>query len=197
MFGQFIDHDITLAASTADPFSNSVLQCQCQSNNRDCVNIPTPDDIDQACMTLTRSGASFQKFDCELNAREQLNLMSSYLDLGQIYDNDESNTRQLRTFSNGLLQTRDVPGFDTSFLPFANRGTCVEESNNQLCFKSGDIRTSQTMLLVGVHTLFMREHNRIADILQRLNPTWSDESVFQETRRILNAQYQNMIYGEW
>lgn len=38
---------------------------------------------------------------------------------------------------------------------------------------------------------------RIARSLAKINPTWSDENLYQETRRILIAVYQNIIYKEW
>jgi peroxidase len=43
----------------------------------------------------------------------------------------------------------------------------------------------------------MREHNRVATELQNLNPFWTDDQLFQETKRIVIAEYQNIIYSEW
>ena len=43
----------------------------------------------------------------------------------------------------------------------------------------------------------MREHNRVAAELRELNPSWTDENLFQEAKRIVIAEYQNVIYSEW
>ena len=48
-----------------------------------------------------------------------------------------------------------------------------------------------------IHTVFMREHNRIAAILEGIHPFWTDERLFQETRKIVAAEMQHITYNEY
>ena len=48
-----------------------------------------------------------------------------------------------------------------------------------------------------MHTLWMREHNRLAESLGNQHPNWTDDKLFNEARRIVIAEYQHIIYKEW
>ena len=51
--------------------------------------------------------------------------------------------------------------------------------------------------MASIHTQWYREHNRVRDVLKRHNPGWSEENLFQETRRIVIAEYVHIIYNEF
>ena len=48
-----------------------------------------------------------------------------------------------------------------------------------------------------MHTVWVREHNRVAKVLHTLNPTFDDERLFQEARKIVIAEIQHITYNEW
>lgn len=87
--------------------------------------------------------------------------------------------------------------FGHSLLPLStDKGECGSLDHGP-CFFAGDGRSNQIISLTAVHTLFAREHNRIADILSALNPRWSDEVIFYEAQRIVIAEMQHITYKEW
>jgi len=48
----------------------------------------------------------------------------------------------------------------------------------------------ENVALTSIHTLFMREHNRLARQLKRINPQWDSETLYQEARKIMGAYTQ-------
>ena len=48
-----------------------------------------------------------------------------------------------------------------------------------------------------LHTIWVREHNRIARKLKQIKTGWNGEKVYQETRKIIGAMMQHITYNEY
>lgn len=64
-------------------------------------------------------------------------------------------------------------------------------------FFLGDVRVNQNPQLTILQIILFREHNRIANELSIINPHWSDETLYQEARKINMAEHQFITYYEW
>ena len=48
-----------------------------------------------------------------------------------------------------------------------------------------------------MHTVWVREHNRVADEIAAENPDFSDEEIYQAARRIVIGELQAITYNEY
>lgn len=55
---------------------------------------------------------------------------------------------------------------------------------------TGDSRANEHLGMIALHTLFLREHNRLVKELRLLNPHWSPDTLYQEARKIMGAIHQ-------
>lgn len=202
-WGQFIDHDLTLAATTPmqTPQGTNIDCCNRRflsdprSKHPACISILLPDDdpfyakFNVGCMNLVRNAPS-PPIGCRLRAREQLNQLTHFIDGSMIYGTDQKQAFGLRQFRGGLLKSSRINGME--FLPFDSRigEGCILPiqgiRRGMRCFVAGDNRVNELTGLVTMHALFLREHNRVARILWSLNREWNDEKIFQEARRIVS-----------
>ena len=126
---------------------------------------------------------------CEGNTtvREHMNVLTAFVDASNVYGSTEEVAEEIRTHVDGLLKTE--PGDLLPLLP--NEMTGVPEAT------AGDVRARENPGLAGMHTIFLREHNRIARELKRRRPSWNDETLYQQARRIVAAEMQNVVYGQY
>lgn len=142
-----------------------------------------------------------------------MNKLTHFIDGSAVYGSTPGQTSQLRSFKDGKLKVFN--DFGREMLPPAkDPEACLTMEQGSACFESGkgcyvpvmrlihfyflgDTRTNQMITLVVMHTLFLREHNRLATELERINPHWDDERIFLEARRVLIAELQVIVYNEF
>ncbi|KAG1666088.1 Chorion peroxidase [Nymphon striatum] len=125
--------------------------------------------------------------DC---AREQENQITSFIDASFLYGSDSKTAHQLRRKKDGLMLVQM-----SDLLPEATTTGC---NRNRNCpFHAGDIRSNENPGLAIHHTIFVRQHNKIAEKMAHMKPDWDDEKLYQETRKIMIAYLQNIVYDEY
>lgn len=65
------------------------------------------------------------------------------------------------------------------------------------CYLAGDVRVNEQTGLITMHTIWVREHNRIANLLHQLNPDWKSDKIFLVARDIVGAELQKITYDEY
>lgn len=133
--------------------------------------------------------------------REQLNQASAFIDGSVVYSANEDRMNVLREKDGGRLRMYTTPD-NRTLLPIStdpNDGCNEIEMNKKghYCFESGDARGNENLHLTSMHLLWARHHNFLARNLERINPNWNDEKIFQEARKILGAQMQHITYNEF
>ena len=204
-WGQFVDHDITHTPVVKGEEESGIMCCEDgkliaeRKRHRECLAITIPDNdhmygrFGQRCMEFVRSLPA-PRSGCNFGPREQVNQITAWIDGSNVYGSDEPEARKLRLLGGGRLRVTRVKGRD--LLPL-NPSECSDDQRRRYCFSAGDLRCNEQLELTVVHTVWMREHNRLAGELQNLNPDWSDEELYQEARKIVIAQLQHITYKEW
>jgi len=194
-FGQFLDHDTDLTPELPRSFVHK------RPNDLQ-VNVAVPKgdftfDIDSKG-TETIHVRRFNFDNCtgeEHNKlREHTVAISAVLDANTVYGSDEKRLRLLRTLKNGLMKTHK--GFlplNTFKLKMANP---IGRDPTKL-HAAGDVRANVAPTLLVLHTLFVREHNRIAKEYKRKHRRATDEEIFQYARKMVIAEMQAITYREY
>lgn len=176
VWGQFIDHDITLTEAAHDESGDPLEAFP--------IEVPTgdpyfdPDGSGDDVISLNRS--AFE--EDEHGVRQQINQITAFIDGSMIYGSDAELADQLRTFRGGQLKTSDG-----DLLPYGDDGF----------FLAGDIRANENVALTSMHTLWVREHNRVATELSLENPDLTDEELYQQARKIVIGELQAITFNEY
>jgi hypothetical protein len=183
-FGNLISHDIQHTQSGTTEFVG--------------FRIPVGDDIflPNQLVQLPRSIFDPATGTSVDNPRQQTNFTSSFLDASVIYGADAETASILRGGPANpgakLRTSNDINGDGQNLLPRNAFGPSLTAP-----FVAGDSRVNDNTALASLHTLFMREHNRLVDELAAAHPGWSQEDLYQRARKIVGAQLQAITYNEF
>ena len=194
-WGQFLDHDLDLTptGTTGEKFPVSVPAGDPQFD---------PANTGTKTIPLTRSAFDTATGTSASNVRQQINAVTAWLDGSQIYGSDAITADKLRTHVGGQLKTSDgnllpynnAATFPSGTLALANDSHLVADSQ---LFAAGDVRANENIELSSLHTLFVREHNRVAASIAADNPSLSDEAIYQQARARVIGELQVITYKEW
>ncbi|XP_060073870.1 peroxidase-like [Ylistrum balloti] len=197
-WGQFIDHDVIFTPLPKGANGSAISCCDKESGKSkrpECFPIDIPKDdphfTNKTCMNFLRSTAS-PSHSCLPAPREQLNQVTSFIDASTVYGSSDEETKSLRAMKKGLLLTSKG-----GLPPVGKEKSCVLTHPKEYCFRAGDKRVNVVPNLSVTHILFIKQHNRIARRLARINRHWTDEIIFQETRKIIIALMQQITYREY
>ncbi|XP_055513990.1 eosinophil peroxidase-like isoform X2 [Leucoraja erinacea] len=216
-WGQWISHDISLTqpSNNIQAFSNGincatscVQKAPCFPIKVTCGDLQATDT--RQCLPFTRSALTCRLGFGNRNGCEQINEQTAYIDACNVYGSTENQAKKLRNFTNDLGLLKVNPTFsdhNLQYLPFRNvsqTNVCPMAYNKSLCpsinipcMQAGDGRANENLGLLAFHTIFLREHNRLARELKRLNPHWSGETIYQEARKIIGAHHQIITYRDY
>ncbi|NXP22747.1 PERE peroxidase, partial [Scytalopus superciliaris] len=207
-WGQFIDHDLDFSPETPAIVSfRGQVDCDIScAKKAPCFPIQIPRNDPRIsnrrdCLPFSRSAPAFSRGSA---VREQINALTSFLDGSVVYGSEGNLASRLRDRgrARGLLAVNgNFTDRGKAYLPFGpmRKEPCLKASGAARipCFLAGDTRASEMLDLACMHTLFVREHNRLAGKLKALNPHWNDEKLYQEARKILGAMIQIITYRDY
>ncbi|XP_052740356.1 heme peroxidase 2 isoform X1 [Bicyclus anynana] len=204
-FAQFLDHELTMTPIHKG-FHESIPDCRSCDSPRtvhpECNPFPVPrgdhyypevniTSGERLCFPFMRSLPGQQ----QLGPREQVNQNTAFIDASVIYGENPCIVRKLRGF-NGRLNATANPLNGRDLLPRSDSHPECKAASG-FCFIAGDGRASEQPGLTAIHTIFLREHNRVVEGLRGVNPHWDADLLFEHARRIVAAQLTHVIYNEF
>ena len=180
-WGQFLDHDIDITDGI-------------HPEEHENISIPTgdahfdPDGNGNVTLTFNRS-----IYQLNSTPREQLNEITGWIDASNVYGSDHERANALRKLDgSGQLKTSKK-----GLLPYNLDGLPNAGGPSPELFLAGDVRANEQVGLTAMHTLFVREHNRLAREIRQSNKRLSGEQIYQRARRIVAAEMQVITYKEF
>ena len=133
--------------------------------------------------------------------RQQINGITSFIDASNVYGSDEVRAAALRVNDGtGKLRTDSKPLgvlLPKNYYGLGNAGLPGQPPPS--LFLAGDVRANEHSVLTSMHTLFVREHNRLCDEVASKHPklAGNDDEIYLHVRKIVAAEMQVIVYYEF
>jgi peroxidase len=191
VWGQFIDHELDLTPT------------QNRGAGGETMDIKSPDDgVEEYpgnLIPFTRS-----QFLTINGVRQHPNVATSFMDASNVYGSDSEKALFLRRLDGtGKLKSGVADNgeslliYNTAGLP--NAGPPGPPVPPASLFLAGDDRSNENVFLLAMHTLWMREHNRLCDVIAVQHPEWlgQDEQIYQHVRSLVAGMLQHITFTEF
>ncbi len=190
-WGQFVDHDIDLTM-TFNPPTTEEFDIPIPAGDP----VFDPNNTGTALMPFTRSLFDVTTGTDPGNPRQQINSITSYLDGSQVYGSSANRALALCTGVGGRLKTSagNLLPLNTPDLNLPNGDNGAPDRSQ--FYVAGDVRVNEQVGLTAIHTLMMREHNRLAAQIES-TVGGTDEAIYQRVRKLVGAEIQVITYNEF
>jgi len=185
-WGQFLDHDLSISES-AHPLEAAPIDVPLGDPWFD------PAGTGSVQLPFNRTIYDLASGTGTNNPRQQINEITGWIDASNVYGSDPVRADALRK-NNGSGKLKTSAG---RLLPFNTAGLPNAGGTSAALFLAGDVRANEQVGLTALHTLFVREHNRLAKKIKRRNPSLSGDEIYQRARLIVGAQMQRITYDEY
>ena len=192
-WGQFVDHDIDFTGDGMETHD---------------ITIPASDpdfamDTD-GLISISRKAFTPGTGTSNTNPREFDNAITTWLDASLVYGSDATRASALRVNGGTGSKLRTHGDLLPTAEDLINAGVSVPamamendpRMSDSVRFIVGDVRANENTAILALHTLMVREHNRIVDVLTLANAGLDDEVKYQIARKVVGAEMQAITYEE-
>jgi hypothetical protein len=172
-WGQFLDHDIDLTPSF-EP--HQYFNITIPSGD------PFFDPFDFGNQTIPLARSDYSGGSSGADPRQQINHITAFIDASNVYGSDIATANSLRGENGTLINST---------------GNLLPIDNFSGFFMAGDVRANEQIGLTAMHTLFMREHNRLAEEIAEKHPDFNSTEIYETARKVVGAEMQVITYQEF
>uniref|UniRef100_A0A8D8QJA5 Peroxidase n=1 Tax=Cacopsylla melanoneura TaxID=428564 RepID=A0A8D8QJA5_9HEMI len=204
-WGQFISHDTAHSVPKGDGISCCSKDGKVLEAFSDvCMPILVPktdafySKFGVECIDMVRTKTT-DDIGCPLTPVQQVIDLTHFIDASPVYGSNKTIADSLRLFEKGQLrfQIGKKGGMYPPNHPQPREQCDIRDNEPEVCYVAGDLRVNQNSELTPIQIVLLRIHNKIASKLAVINPSWNDETLYQETRRIIIAIVQWITYKEF